>query len=162
MALSTAQLAVLRAAILADPALATQPMDGNGNGFIADAFNLLASPAFTVWKTSITLMEVGKAIRSSDVANLTTANTNRLTVTAAFSGGVFDPANLDTWAGFDDIFSVAGAAPTRANLLALRKRLAKRIEKLFATGTGSDLSPATLVFEGTITPLDVDQARNLV
>jgi hypothetical protein len=32
---------------------------------------------------------------------------------------------------------------------------------LFATGTGSDASPATLVHEGNITPTDVQMARDL-
>jgi hypothetical protein len=42
----------------------------------------------------------------------------------------------------------------------LWKRLATRAEALYATGTGSDGSPAILTFEGRITPLDVDQARH--
>lgn len=161
MLLTTSQLQIIKAAILADPVLAAQPMDGDGNGFIADALNAVAAPAFTVWKSSVTLTQVGLAMLSTDVASLTTGNTNRLLVMSSYSGGVFYPANADTWNGFNDVFSVAGASGTRAALLALRKRLALRIEKLFATGTGSDAAPATLVVEGTITSGQIDAARHV-
>lgn len=160
MILTTQQLQTIKAAILADPVLSVQPHDGNGNGFIADAFNAVASPAFTVFKSSVTLTQVGLAMLSSDVANLTTANTNRLTVIAAFSGGMFYPAIQDTWDGFNSVFSVSGASGTRAALLALRKRFASRIEALLATGTGSDAVPAFLTVEGTITSNQIDSARN--
>lgn len=62
---------------------------------------------------------------------------------------------------FDDVFSGAGGTNTRAALLVLWKRLATRIEKLFATGTGSDAVPATLVFEGEVSVQDIIEARNL-
>jgi hypothetical protein len=42
----------------------------------------------------------------------------------------------------------------------LWKRLASRVEQLFATGTGSDAVPATLGFEGPISVNDVEAARN--
>ena len=119
--------------------------------------------SFTLWKKSVTINEIGTAMRSSDVAALTTANTSRLQVLAMYSGGFFNPSLTDTRAGFDDIFSVAGAAPTRANLLALYKRFAKRIEKLFAVGTGSDASPASSAFADgfVLTFQEVDEARHL-
>jgi hypothetical protein len=44
---------------------------------------------------------------------------------------------------FNDIFSGAGGATTRASLLALWKRLATNAQKLFSSGTGSDPAPAT-------------------
>jgi len=161
MALTTAQLTTLKAAIVADATLNALPQTPDGADAIAKAFNLQAVPDFTVYKSSVTLTEVGLAMRNTDIASLTTANTNRLSVLGQYSGGIFYPFNADTWSGFDDIFSVAGAAPTRANLLALRKRFAKRGEKLYATGTGSDASPATLVFEGNIQYQDVIAARAL-
>jgi hypothetical protein len=74
------------------------------------------------------------------------------------SAGV-NPSLIDVRQMFDDIFSGAGGTNTRANLLALWKRLATRGEKIFATGTGSDPSPGTLTFEGNISYQDVEQAR---
>ena len=44
---------------------------------------------------------------------------------------------------------------------AAMQRLANRAEKLYATGTGTTASPATMVVEGTITADDVQAARNL-
>jgi hypothetical protein len=71
-----------------------------------------------------------------------------------------NPSLPDCRQFFDDIFSGAGGTNTRANLLALWKRLATRAEKLYATGTGSDPSPAVMVVEGAISYQDVMIARN--
>ena len=155
MSLTTAQLQALKADIAADPVLNALPKNSDSAFEIAMAYNLPAVPSFTVWKTSVSIMAVGQAMLNSDVANLTTANTNRLSVLGEYSGGAFNPSLADVRSGFNDIFSVAGAATTRANLLALWRRFATRIEKLVATGTGSDASPAQLVFEGTINYGDV-------
>jgi hypothetical protein len=70
-----------------------------------------------------------------------------------------NPSIASNRAFFDDVFSGAGGTNTRAALLALWKRLATRGEKLYATGTGSDASPATLVVEGAISARDVEEAR---
>ena len=61
---------------------------------------------------------------------------------------------------FNDIWSGAGGANTRTSLLALWKRSALLGEKIFATGTGSDASPATLTYEGNLSYVDVMAARN--
>ncbi len=149
--LTKAQLLTLKAAILNE----TNPTfvgyrTANDKPSMAGWFNDDSSPAFIVWKTNVPLAQVGIAFNSSEVAGLTTANTNRLQVMAAFSGGGFNPSVADVRAGFDSIFNGAGGANTRAALLVLWKRTARRLEKLYATGTGSDAAPAQLVFEGTI------------
>jgi len=160
MALTAGQLTILKAAILADGALAAQPNTPDGAFAIAVALNAIASPSFTVWKTSVPVSEVGEAMVSTEVSGLTTANTNRLQVMVQYSGGVFNPSRPDTRAGFDSIFSGAGGVNTRALMLALWKRLATRAEKVFATGTGSDASPATLTWEGSLSYVDVLTARS--
>lgn len=161
--LTNAQLLVLKAAILneSDPTFVGY-RTANDKPSMAAWFNADSSPAFIVWKTSVTVAQVGQAMLSSDVANLTTANTNRLQVMAAFSGGAFNPSIADVRAGFDSVFSVAGASGTRAALLALYKRTARRIEKLYATGTGTDVSPGTLVFEGTVDGGHIGEALEAV
>jgi len=58
------------------------------------------------------------------------------------------------------VFSGAGGATTRANLTAISKRDATRIEKLLATGTGSDAVPAVMAFEGNVSYQDIELARN--
>jgi len=157
--LTTAQLATLKAAILADPVLAAQPSDGNGLGFIAEAMNASAVPAFTVWKTSVFIEDVGDNIVGNDLAGLSTLNNTRLQTAVMMAAGGLNPSLVDRRFFFDDIFSGAGGAATRAKLLILWKRLALRIEKILAVGTGTDAAPATLTFEGTITANDVDTAR---
>ena len=157
--LTTAQLATLKAAILADPVLAAQPDDGNGLGFIADAMNAVSVPAFTVWKTSVFIKDVGDNIVGNDLAGLSTLNNTRLQTAVMMAAGGLNPSLVDRRFFFDDIFSGAGGTATRAKLLILWKRLALRIEKILAVGTGTDAAPATLTFEGTITANDVDTAR---
>jgi hypothetical protein len=73
----------------------------------------------------------------------------------------YNAALADIRAMFNDIWSGAGGTSTRASLLVLWKRPAKLGEKIYATGTGSDASPATLVVEGNISYQDVKLARAL-
>ena len=160
MILTTTQLQTIKAAILSDPVLVAQPMDGNGNGFIADAFNAPASPVFTVWKTRVQIDEIGDNFVATDLAGLSTLNSTRLQTIVAFSSVGVNPSLADRRAFFDDIFSGAGGVATRARLLILWKRLATRIEKLLAVGTGSSAVPAILTVEGEITSLQIDQARH--
>lgn len=159
--LTQEQLQILKADILADSAFDSVPNTFDGAYTIASAYNLTASPNFTVWRTSVTIAEVGRAFLNSEVAGLTTANTTRLQVFGQYSGGVFNPSDIDVRSGFDEVFSGAGGVNTRAALLALYKRLARRIEKLYAVGAGTDASPATLVFEGAVDYQQVYTARNL-
>lgn len=49
--MTPSQLQTLKTAILADPALAAQPMTSNGALAIAQALNTPSSPAFAVWRT---------------------------------------------------------------------------------------------------------------
>jgi hypothetical protein len=159
MALTTQQLQTLRIAIDADPVLAAFPNNPDGHIEIAKAFNAAASPAFTVWKSNVSINAVGKAFNASELAGLSTLNNTRLQTLAIYLSGGVDPSLTSNRAFFDDIFSGAGGVNTRASLLVLWKRLATRGEKLYATGTGSDASPATLVVEGAISARDVEEAR---
>jgi hypothetical protein len=161
--LTNAQLLTLKASILAE----TDPTfvgyrTANDKPSMAAWYNANTSPAFIVWKTSVPVANVGIAFSSSEVAGLTTANTNRLQVMASYSGGSFNPSIPDVRAGFDSVFSGAGGATTRAALLALWKRTARRLERLYATGTGSDAVPALLVVEGTIDGDHIGEALEAV
>mgnify|MGYP000402571789 CR=1 FL=1 len=160
MALTTTQLNTLRTYINADPVLSAFPLTGDGAYEIAIRLNQDATPVFTVWKTSVPTKDVGQAINSTELSGLTTANTSRLQVLEQFSGGSFNPSRADTRAGFDSIFSGAGGTLTRTALLALWKRSAKVIEKVLATGTGTDATPATLTFEGDISYQVISDLRS--
>ncbi len=161
--LTNAQLLTLKSAILNETdATFVGYRNANDKPSMAAWFSADSSPAFIVWKTSVPMAQVGTAMNSSELAGLTTANTNRLQVMAAFSGGTFNPSLSDVRAGFDSVYSGAGGALTRAALLALWKRTARRLEKLYATGTGSDASPATLVFEGAVDSGHIGEALEAV
>ena len=160
MALTTQQLQTLKAHIDASPDLNTYPMTGDGAYAIAELMNLPSSPAFIVWKSAVSKNDVGKVFQASALAAITAGNNDKLANFAAWNETVY-PSRADQRAFFDDVFSVAAGATTRASLLAFWKRTAKRAEALFATGTGSDASPATMTFEGSISYTDVIEARQL-
>jgi hypothetical protein len=155
--MTPAQLSTLKAAILAetDPAFVAFRTVRNDDGMAA--FYNTSVPAFIVWKSSVTKNEVGKAFVASAMAAITAGNNDKLAAFAAYNETIY-PSRADQRQFFDDIFSVAAGATTRAALLVLWKRSANRVEKLFATGTGSDASPGTLTFEGSISAQDVSDA----
>jgi hypothetical protein len=162
MELTPAQLQTLKAAIDADPVLAAQPMDGDGNGFIADAFNALASPAWTVWRTLVSkaAIQSNSAFDWTRVDNLSVGKA-RIWDQLFYTGSV-NPAQPNVRTGIDSVWVGTQAdLAVRASVYTNCKRLSTRAEKLYSTGTGSDAVPATMTFEGYITSLNVDQARHL-
>lgn len=173
MSLTAAQLPALRAAIAADPTLAAIPNTPDSNQTIADAFNAVSSPAFYVWRSSVSEAEF-TGLPGVDVANAGAATVWSWTAFIArsvgeqngwarmFASGTVNPSRANVRQGFADIFSgSANAAPAQRNhLTVLSKRAATRAEQLYATGTGSYAAPATLGFEGLITYVDVSSARS--
>ncbi len=156
-ALTTQQVATLRADILASEFAAQCVPSGDGPYNIAAAYNLPKSPTFTVWKSNVTIRETGQAFNGAEWAGMTTANHTRLQTVAQFLMS-YNPSVQGVRDMFNDIWSGAGGVLTRASLLVLWKRNATRHEALFATGTGSDASPATLVVEGALSPADTIRA----
>jgi hypothetical protein len=153
------QRATLKAAIEADPTLNAYPLTyPAGATALASALNALAVPTFTVWKTRVNKDDVGQTIQATAFAAITAGNNDKLSSFAQWNSYV-NPSRADHRAFFEDIFSVAAGATTRTALTALWKRPATVIEKIFAVGTGSDASPATLTYEGAIDPADAHNAR---
>lgn len=157
--LTAGQVATLRTNILADGVLSPlcgAPV-GDAPSTIAVAYNVAKSPVFVVWKSNVTVRETGLAFNGAEWAGMTGANHTRLQTVAQYLTS-YNPSGADVRAMFNDIWSGAGGALTRASLLALWKRNATRGEALFATGTGSDAVPAALVFEGQLSVNDVLRA----
>jgi hypothetical protein len=164
--LTNAQLLTLKAAILAetDPTFVGYR---NANDKVSMAnlwFNADSSPAFIVTRSLVNTTEVGKAVNYIAVEAMTDANRARITTFYAMNPVSFQPrADVQTY--WNNTFSGAlggeGQA-TRDALLALWKRTARRIERLYATGTGTTLSPGTLVFEGTIDGGHIGEALEAV
>lgn len=157
--LTSAQLTTLKAAINAetDPAFVALRTAGS-TGLMAEWYNV--DSTFIVWKTRVSVEEVGDAIKSGAIVGLTSLKMQRLQLlTGDLSGGNINPSNADRRAGFDAIFDGVGdEATTRTQLAVLWKRAATRGEKVFATGTGTTGTPGNLVYEGSITDTDIVRA----
>jgi hypothetical protein len=161
MALTSAQYATLKAAILADPTLNAYPNTSDGNyDMCAQKMNVVVVPAYIVWKNSVSIASTGEAFNGTELAGLTTANQTRLQTIAQYLAQGYNAALADVRSMFNDIWSGAGGTNTRANLLVLWKRSALLGEKILASGTGSDASPATMGYVGNISSSDVQIARS--
>jgi len=166
MSLSPTQLAALKAAIEADPTLSQIPNTTDGNFEIAAALNQVASPAWVVWRTSVSRRE----ILQSDEFNWT--RLDNLTIgkariwTDIFVDGTINPSKANVRTGVEAVWvGTAADLAVRAAVLAVCKANATRAQQLFSAGTGTTNSPATLQ-EGIsetfrLSYQDVDAARNL-
>lgn len=155
MPLTTSQAATLRTAILADPAL-TQYVADRRDDLIAEYYNAPASPAFIVWRTDVRSEEIGNAWSGTDIAGMSSLNMQRLQLMLASApAGVFDMTRADRRQGFEDPFGTNQNNASRVAMRAVWKRALNRVERLFASGTGSDATPGTTTFEGTVSTNDI-------
>lgn len=174
MALTTAQLTTLKADIAADQALSSLPNNSDGNFAIAAVYNIVASPDFWVWRTSVSKAELTNT-SGPEGTTFTWVGNGFITRSAGeqaawreiFNGSNnVNPSLANVRQAFSDIFSGAGnAAANRTHLLAVARKKATRAQKLFASGTGSTASPAMM--QGDVTEFylmsyqEVEMARNL-
>ncbi len=156
--MTPSQITTLRAVVLAEPTLATARQNGDDYA-IAAWLNAPATPAFTVWKTNVSVTAVGDNLVGTELAGLTSLNTSRLQAIIMLSPVGVNPSLADRRAFFDDVFSGTGGVLTRGKLLTLWKRLATRAEKALATGIGTDAAPATLTWESTVSVTDASLLR---
>jgi hypothetical protein len=159
MTFTTAQYQTIKAAIAAetDPTFVGYRTAG-ATGAMAEWYSGLSSPAFIAWRTNVSLPEVVAEVDGVELVGLTAIKLEAYQ--SLLLAGYVNPSKTRIRAGFDQVFSAAGGTITRPLLLALWKRTATRVEKLFATGTGSDASPATLVYEGGMTDAELVRALN--
>lgn len=157
--LTTEQKATLKAAILADPVLAAFPAGSDGAYEIAALLNQAATPDFIVWKSSVLVDEIMRNGMAWDrVDNLTVGKARIWDWMTRL--GTFNASKANIRAGINAAWvGTAADLAVRATIYTHCKRLATKIEKLLAIGTGSDASPATMGFEGAISWQDVEQAR---
>jgi hypothetical protein len=157
MVLTFAQRQALRSDILA---AADQPTITARNAqdwdTVAALYNAIVSPDHWVWRTSVLESEYTRS-SGIDTDGVTVTNWSWTTYIGRsqgerdawprlFMGGGTgaNPSLANVRQGVADIFSGAGGANQRAHLLAISRRKATRLEKLFATGTGTAVSPANL------------------
>lgn len=161
MALTNAQLQTLKAAILADPELAAFPNTLDGAFDLAVKLQETAAPAFVVWRTSVSQSEI--ILNGFDWTRVDNLSVGKARIWEwMFQFGSIDPSKVNVRAGIDTVWVGTQAdLNVRAAVYVHCKRSANRGEKIFATGTGSDASPATMAVEGTINYQDIFAARNL-
>lgn len=162
--LTTAQKATIKTDIANNSDLNVNPNTEPGNQNIAALYNAASSPDFWVWRSSVTEDEiVGQLSQDATLFSWTTfigrSQGERDGWMRLFRSGKVNPSLSNVQAAIADIFSGAGGATQRTHILTCFRRKATRLEKLFATGTGSTAAPATLVFEGTVSIQDLNEAR---
>jgi len=149
--MTPAQLTTLKAAILANTAIAAERTANNHIG-IAAHYN--APGTGVVWRPVITAAELNAAVVWTEYATLTAVLQNCFQ--AMIAGEWVDGTNTNIRAGFASIFAGTGAAVTRANLVALAQRVPTRFEMAFMTGSVCSL------FGRIVTPNDVALAMGTV
>jgi len=159
--LTTAQAQAIKDIILADPALAAQPMNSDGAFAIAAALNLDAAPAFVVWKSSVRQDDITQnGFTWAEVDNLTVGKARIWEWLFLNDARSMNPSKANVRAGIVECWSgTAGKTAVQTAVLSHCKRNATRAEKALATGTGSDASPAVMGFEGSLAYQDVEMAR---
>lgn len=144
--LTTAQVATLRADILADATLAPKCTPyGDGPYDIAAAYNAPAAPAYKVWRTSVSRVEIYNNTSDEGTTWSWTFYKNQSAVeqnawVQMFMGDQADFSKANLRAGIAVIFTSASAV-NATHALAIGKRSATRAEKLFASGSGDDGQP---------------------
>ena len=160
-AFNDAEILLLRDAANNEPSIDACIIAGD-DGCVANWFN--ANSTFVVWRTQVTKSEYQTKVSSTattfDWASaggyISRSVAERDAWNTLFSGDSFNssvnPSMLNVRNAFNDIFSGtgAGAVNNRAHVLAISKRFANHAEKALATGTGTDQTPGTLTFQGTI------------
>ena len=179
--LTSAQLLTLKTDILspANAAALGGFIAAIDDASIANFYNQLTSPDFWVWRSSVTQAEyvgdvsvdgtswswtsyIGRSQGERDGWRELFAETTPTGGIGAAPARSVNPSKANVRQGVADIFSGAGGTAQRTHLLAVSRRKSTRGETLFAVGTGSTVSPATMGFEGSITYLDVARAlRNV-
>jgi len=154
--MTPAQQATLKTFIEADATLNALPRNSDGYLDMARLLNLEATPAFVVWKTSVPVDDIMRnGMDWTRVDNLTNGKARIWDWMTRL--GSFNPSKTNVRAGIDATW--VGTAPdlaVRASVYTHCKRNATVFEKLFATGTGTDASPATMVLESPVNYQEID------
>lgn len=152
MYLTPEQQATLKAFVEADPVLSAYPHNTDGAYEIARLLQANASPEFIVWRTSVTKDEIMQnGFDWVRVDNLSVGKARIWDWLFDNQGNVFNPSKVNVRAGVDECWKGTAADLAVRNAVYVHcKRAANVLEKLFATGTGTTASPATMAVEGTI------------
>ena len=160
MALTESQQATLKAAILADQSLAAWVQERRDD-LIAGHYNAPAVPTFIVWRTGVQLSELlVEGFDFTQVDNLS-AGQARIWEWLFDANDRMNPSISGVRSGISECWKgTAAKVAVGTFVLSKCKRSANRVERLFASGEGSDASPGSLVFEGELSTNDISAILN--
>lgn len=151
MELTTAQKATLKTDVQANSDTNTKFVDGDLQG-LADLYNAPAAGTYIVWKTSVLQDEIMQnGFDWVRVDNLSVGKARIWEWMFNNQNRAFNPSKANVRLGIDEAWKgTAADLAVRAAVYVHCKRQATRLEKVFASGTGSDAAPANLTLEGEI------------
>jgi hypothetical protein len=154
--LTTEQLQTLKTAILADQSASTMYAEGNLGG-LADYYNAPASPSFWVWRDSVSQDEIMQnGFDWVRVDNLSVGKARIWEWLFANEARAINPSKVNVRAGIDEAWKgTAADLAVRAAIYVHCRRAASRVEKLLATGAGSEAAPALMSFVGPMSYTDL-------
>jgi hypothetical protein len=160
MALTEQQQAALAADVALDPAFASLPHNSDGAYAVAQAYNELASPDFIVWRSSVSQDEIMQnGFDWVRVDNLSVGKARIWEWLFSNQTRSMNPSKVNVRAGIDETWKgTAADLAVRAAVYAHCTRAATRAEKLFASGTGTVASPATMTQDGALSYNEVQAA----
>ena len=148
--LTTEQKATVKAYIESVPAWMAQQHNGDGAYFVAKELAKEDPSNFIVWKTTVNMDEIMRnGMDWARVDNLTVGKARIWDWIGRL--GSFNASKVNIRAGIDAAWvGTAVDLAVRAVVYTHCKRKANILEKLLATGTGTDADPATMSVEGTL------------
>lgn len=154
--LTPAQAATFAADVAVDPTLSALPPNSDSATTIAKAYAQPAAGEWIVWRTDVTAEETGNAWLGTDIDGMSSLNMQRLQLLLASApSGIYDMSRVDRRDGFELPFGTNPNNGSRVAMRAVWKRQANRLEKLFASGTGTTGSPATMTVVGIMSYIEV-------
>jgi len=156
--LTPAQQLIVKNYVEADQVLNAIPHTPDGAYAIAEALQAATNPAFIVWRTNVNPDEIMKnGMDWTQVDNLSVGKSRIWEWMTKL--GAFDASKVNVRAGIDAAWAgTAAMLAVRAAIYTHCKRSATILEKILATGTGSDASPATMGYEGSVSYFEIQLA----
>lgn len=142
------------------PEWAAMPQNSDTAFFIADELNKESPDGFVVWKTSVPVDEIMRnGLDWTRVDNLSVGKARIWDWMTRLNE--INPSKVNIRAGIDATWvGTAADLAVRAVVYTHCKRNASVVEKLFATGTGTTQTPATMAYEGPIQYQEIITAWN--
>lgn len=140
--------------INSDPLFQNVPRTADGSYEVAAILEQDHSPDFFVWRSSITQDEIFQGnFDWVQVDNLTAGQARIWEWLFDNQEAKIDPSKANVRAAINECWKgTAGKLAVGTAILNASKRKANRIEKLLASGTGTSQDPATMEFEGSLSP----------